>query len=193
MNYIEFVKGKYMKMALKGIKVPFTEEWESAMIATQCLFNINSTINNNSFVSGGFADASAATGGTGIILSSSTLINNYEVFGGQVSTGIDGTGGVGITASQSEIINAGYIKGFNGIALILDQGNTYTYESNANITPDDIMAFGNIHCIGNNTIILKISLPSPISIWINVFSSALSYNSLLCIILIFISSERGYF
>jgi uncharacterized protein YejL (UPF0352 family) len=47
MNYIEFVKGKYMKMALKGIKVPFTEEWESAMIATQCLFNINSTINNN--------------------------------------------------------------------------------------------------------------------------------------------------
>lgn len=36
-----------MKMALKGIKVPFTEEWESAMIATQCLFNINSTINNN--------------------------------------------------------------------------------------------------------------------------------------------------
>ena len=36
-----------MKMALKGIKVPFTEEWESAMIATQCLFSINSTINNN--------------------------------------------------------------------------------------------------------------------------------------------------
>ena len=47
MNYIEFVKGKYMKMALKGIKVPFTEEWESAIIATQCLFNLNSTINNN--------------------------------------------------------------------------------------------------------------------------------------------------
>ena len=47
MDYIKYIKGDYMKMALKGIKIPFQEEWESATVGAQCLFSINSTINNN--------------------------------------------------------------------------------------------------------------------------------------------------
>jgi transcription termination factor NusB len=47
MDYIAYVKGKYMKMALKGVRIPFTEKWESAMVAAQCLFTINSNMNNN--------------------------------------------------------------------------------------------------------------------------------------------------
>ena len=38
MDYENYVKGKYMKMALKGIKMPFSEKWESALVAIQCLF-----------------------------------------------------------------------------------------------------------------------------------------------------------
>lgn len=47
MDYEEYIKGKYMKMALKGIRIPFSEDWEKAIVAVQCLFTVNSTMNNN--------------------------------------------------------------------------------------------------------------------------------------------------
>ena len=47
MDYANYVKGKYMQMALKGKRLPFGEEWESAIIATQCIFTVNSSMNNN--------------------------------------------------------------------------------------------------------------------------------------------------
>ena len=47
MDYMKYVKGDYTKMALKGIKLPFREKWESAAVGAQCLFSINSTMNHN--------------------------------------------------------------------------------------------------------------------------------------------------
>jgi transcription termination factor NusB len=47
MDYENYIKGKYMKMAMKGVKIPFPERWESALIAMQCIFSINVVMNNN--------------------------------------------------------------------------------------------------------------------------------------------------
>jgi transcription termination factor NusB len=49
-NYEKYVKGKYIKEALKGNKnsfAEFTEKWENAAVAMQCIFSINSSMNNN--------------------------------------------------------------------------------------------------------------------------------------------------
>jgi len=44
MNYESYIKQKYMKMALKGVKVPFSERWEAALVAAQCIFAINANM-----------------------------------------------------------------------------------------------------------------------------------------------------
>ena len=44
MDYERYVKQKYMKMALKGINMPFAEKWESALVAIQCLFALISNM-----------------------------------------------------------------------------------------------------------------------------------------------------
>lgn len=44
MNYEDFVKNRYMKKALKGAMLPFSEKWEGALVAVQCIFAINSNL-----------------------------------------------------------------------------------------------------------------------------------------------------
>jgi hypothetical protein len=48
MDFVVYAKEKYMKMALKGIKLPFSQKWESALVAAQCIFAINLKLNQNS-------------------------------------------------------------------------------------------------------------------------------------------------
>lgn len=47
MDYARYVKGDYMKMALKGKAIPFSEKWESAAVGVQCIFAINSNMNQS--------------------------------------------------------------------------------------------------------------------------------------------------
>lgn len=44
MDYENYVKQKYLKLAVKGVKIPFAEKWESALVAAQCIFSINSNM-----------------------------------------------------------------------------------------------------------------------------------------------------
>lgn len=39
-----YVKEKYLKMALKGIIIPFAERWESALVGMQALYAINANV-----------------------------------------------------------------------------------------------------------------------------------------------------
>ena len=48
MDFVAYAKEKYMKMAFKGIKIPFSEKWESALVAAQCIFALNIKLNQNS-------------------------------------------------------------------------------------------------------------------------------------------------
>jgi ElaB/YqjD/DUF883 family membrane-anchored ribosome-binding protein len=49
MEYGDFIKQKYMKLALKGIKLPLKEQWEKSLIGVQCLFALNSRLTNNAW------------------------------------------------------------------------------------------------------------------------------------------------
>jgi len=47
MDYGNFVKQKYMKMALKGVKLPLEKQWEKSLIGVQCLFALNAKLMAN--------------------------------------------------------------------------------------------------------------------------------------------------
>ena len=47
MEYGDFIKQKYMKLALKGIKLPLEKQWEKSLIGVQCLFALNAKLMEN--------------------------------------------------------------------------------------------------------------------------------------------------
>jgi len=47
MDYGNFVKQKYMKLALKGTKLPLEKQWEKSLIGVQCLFALNAKLMEN--------------------------------------------------------------------------------------------------------------------------------------------------
>lgn len=47
MDYVDFMKGKYTKMALKGTVIPFGFEYEKALVAFSCIAMINSNVITN--------------------------------------------------------------------------------------------------------------------------------------------------
>jgi len=47
MDYGNFVKQKYMKMALKGEKPPLEKQWEKSLTGAQCLFSLNAKLMEN--------------------------------------------------------------------------------------------------------------------------------------------------
>jgi len=47
MEYGNFIKQKYMKLALKGTKLPLEKEWEKSLIGVQCLFTLNAKLMEN--------------------------------------------------------------------------------------------------------------------------------------------------
>jgi len=50
MEYGDFIKQKYMKLALKGIKLPLEKQWEKSLIGVQCLFALNAKLTNNAMM-----------------------------------------------------------------------------------------------------------------------------------------------
>ena len=50
MDYGNFVKQKYMKMALKGTKLPLEKQWEKSLIGVQCLFAIYAKLSDNALM-----------------------------------------------------------------------------------------------------------------------------------------------
>jgi len=47
MDYGNFVKQKYMKLALKGTKLPLEKQWEKSLVGAQCLFSLNAKLMEN--------------------------------------------------------------------------------------------------------------------------------------------------
>jgi len=47
MDYGNFIKEKYMKMALKGTKLPLEKQWEKSLIGVQCLFALHAKLADN--------------------------------------------------------------------------------------------------------------------------------------------------
>jgi len=47
MDYGNFIKQKYMKMALKGTRLPLEKQWEKSLIGVQCLFSLNAKLMEN--------------------------------------------------------------------------------------------------------------------------------------------------
>jgi len=50
MEYGDFIKEKYMKLALKGIKLPLEKQWEKSLIGVQCLFALNAKLASNALM-----------------------------------------------------------------------------------------------------------------------------------------------
>ncbi len=47
MDYNTLVNQKYYKMAARGIKLPFTERWEAALVGVQALYEMNAKLETN--------------------------------------------------------------------------------------------------------------------------------------------------